>query len=283
MPDLQIRAMTPADTEPVLALYRTGHWVERRPFLERVLAMPVCQPIVGTLDGAVVGTGLATVNGSVGWVGSIFVHPDYRHRTFGRALTDAVCERLEAAGCRTLALIASEYGRPLYLKMGFRIDAVHQVFEAAPSATSLALLPGKTLRRMRPDDIDRVGALDRRATGEDRRGLLGGLVDEGWLLEAGDSPGGELLGFLISIMPESGTIVAPDPEDAACLLDLLRNRAAGRTKVARAVVVGTHTAGMQLLAERGWAQTFSTPRMLRGPGIDWDPTLIWSVLGFAFG
>jgi hypothetical protein len=133
---------------------------------------------------------------------------------------------------------------------------------------------------MRPDDLDRVGALDRRASGEDRRGLLGGLVDEGWLLE---TSGGELRGFLISIMPGAGTIVAPDPGDAACLLELLRHRTAGRSRVARAAVVGTHTAGLRLLEEWGWAQLFETPRMLRGPRIDWDPTLIWSVLSFAFG
>ena len=127
----------------------------------------------------------------------------------------------------------------------------------------------------------------KRATGEDRRVLLTGLLDDAWLLEAEapepgeDAP--ELLGFLISILPESATLVAPDPDDAICLLELLRYRASGRARVARAIVVDSHRAGMAALAANGWSQLFETPRMLRGPAVDWDPTMIWSLLSFGLG
>ena len=183
MTDFQIRAMTAADVEGIAALYQAGGWDARRSFLVRFLANEACQALVGVKDGAVAATGMATVNGSVGWVGSIFVDERLRRQGLGRAMTDAVCDRLDAAGCKTQVLIASEYGRPMYLTMGLEIDGWYQVLESLPLDDAPAPPRGKTLRPMRAADLDRVGRLDMRATGEDRRRLLAPLAETGWLLE----------------------------------------------------------------------------------------------------
>jgi GNAT superfamily N-acetyltransferase len=276
---LEIRDMTAGDIDAAVALYRSGGWDERRSFLETVLANPACHSLIGVSDGALVATGLATVNGPVGWVGSIFVDPARRSQGLGRAITEAVCTRLDAAGCTTQALIASQYGQPLYEKMGFRIDAWYQILETIPLDAAPTPPPGTSLRRMLRTDIDRVGRLDFRATGEDRRVLLAPLVAGGWLLEAGD----ELLGFLIQILPASAALVAPDPQHAACLLDLLRHLGTNRAKALRAAVVRGNEPTQRQLEKLGWSAAFATPRMLRGKPIPWEPALIWSLLGFAFG
>ena len=279
MTAFEIRDMTAADIDDAVRLYRSGGWDHERLFLERVLANPACRPLVGVCDGAVTATGLAAINGPVGWVGSIFVDPSQRRRGLGRAMTDAVCARIDAAGCSTQALIASEYGRPIYERMGFRIDAWYQILEALPLPAAPTPPRGTTLRQMRPDDIDRVGELDRRATGEDRRGLLAPLSADGWLLEVDD----ELLGFMIAIEPKCAAVVAPDPQDAACLLDLMRHLGRGGVKTVRAALATEDEDGQLFLEQRGWARTFEAPRMLRGPSIEREPALVWSLLGFAFG
>ena len=279
MTDLEIRDMTAADIDAVATLYRSGGWDHERPFIERLLANPICQSLVGVRDEAVVATGIATINGPVGWAGSIFVDPSHRRRGLGSAITDAVCARIEAAGCVTQALIASEYGRPVYERMGFRIDAWYQILEAPPLDAAPMPPRGTTLRQMRSDDLERVGELDRRATGEDRRGLLGPLSADGWLLETGH----RLLGYLIPIEPKCAAVVAPDPLDAACLLDLLRHLGRGRRNTLRAAVLRNDEDRQLFLERRGWGRTFEAPRMRRGQSVDWEPRLIWSLLGFAFG
>ena len=279
MIDFEIRDMTAADIGPVGAIYKAGGRGDRREFFEWVLANPATQPLVGIRNGSLVGTGMATINGRVGWVGSIFVDPTMRGQGYGRAITDAVCARLDAAGCETEALIASEYGKPLYVSMGFRVDEFYQILEAEPVATVPIPPPGTTLRLMRRGDVGRVCELDFRATGEDRRGLLCSLDGHAWVLEAD----GELLGFVGSILPDSGAVVAPKVDNGACLLEQLRYAGRGRTKTVRAAVPGTNLASIDRLQRLGWSPTFQTPRMLRGPDIPWEPALIWSILGFAFG
>jgi hypothetical protein len=222
---------------------------------------------------------MGTLNGPVGWIGSIFVDPTLRRHGYGRAMTDAVCDRLEAAGCKTQALIASELGRPIYETMGFRIDGWYQILEALPLDAAPVPPAGASIRRMQPEDIDRVGELDRRATGEDRRGLLGALTDGAWLLESAE----ELLGFMVQILPGSAAIIAPDPQDGACLLDLLRHLGRGRTKTVHAALANENEGGRLMLEGCGWNSTFEAPRMLRGRSIEWEPASIWSILGFAFG
>jgi hypothetical protein len=56
-----------------------------------------------------------------------------------------------------------------------------------------------------------------------------------------------------------------------------------RARTVRAATPKGNEDGQLTLEGRGWSPTFATPRMLRGKPIDWDPTLIWSILSFAFG
>jgi GNAT superfamily N-acetyltransferase len=271
--------MTADDVAPAAAMYLAQGWGERQEYLSWAAANPAIRSLVGLLEGRIVATAMATINGDVGWVGSIFVDDSLRGRGYGRAMTDAACDLIDAAGCRTQALIASPFGKPLYDKMGFRVDEDYCVLEAPALREAPAPPEGRVLRPMRPDDLPAVFALDRRATGEDRSLLLESLTSAGWVLERD----GELSGSLLSILPDFAAIAAPDPNDGLCLLDQLRHLAAGRAEVACAAVPASSVAAWRGLEALGWKPLFRTPRMLRGPAVDWEPQMIWSILSFGFG
>lgn len=286
MSDLQIREMSRDDIPAATAVMATGEWPQRRSFLEWALANPTIEPLAGLVDGRLVATGIGTRNGQVGWVGMIFVDPAMRRRGYGRAITEEVCRRLTATGCRTLTLIASNLGRPVYSQMDFRIEAWYQIWEAPTTPDEPKAVEGTRLRPVTAADVDRIALLDRRATGEDRRGLFATLTDRSWLLETDD--GSEILGFLAQERADSGTIAALAPDHAARLLDLLRKSGHGQVERVRAAVVRPADGEVKesvrkLLADQGWTPAFETPRMLRGPSYDWDPSLIWGILGFSFG
>ena len=120
----RIRPMTPADVEPVVAAFIRADWGDRRSYLDFATRHPETHPFVAEADGEIVGTGVLSVNGSVGWIGTIWVEPAWRRRGVGMALTQATIDTAESAGCRTLLLVATDAGRPLYEKIGFEVQTV---------------------------------------------------------------------------------------------------------------------------------------------------------------
>jgi hypothetical protein len=67
--------MTPTDVDEVVAAFLGDGWGDRRTNLEFAVAHPQTSPFVADADGTLVGTGLVTVNGASGWIGTVWVAP----------------------------------------------------------------------------------------------------------------------------------------------------------------------------------------------------------------
>ena len=163
----RIRPMLAADVAQATQVILDGGWSDRSVFFEWAITHPTCFPLVAEADGRVVGTGVATVNGRVGWVGAIFVAEDRRRSGLGTALSRAVVEELERQGCVTQVLIATDEGRPIYERLGFAVHARY-VLETAPDAPPApddGSGPAVRRRRLRRDRRPRPAG--------DRRGPIG--------------------------------------------------------------------------------------------------------------
>ncbi len=58
--------------------------------------------------------------GLVGYILSIYTHPDWRRQGVARLVMDAILEDQRRRGIQLAALHASDMGRPLYEKLGFQ-------------------------------------------------------------------------------------------------------------------------------------------------------------------
>lgn len=283
----RIRDMAAADVPPAVEMIARANWGARQAWFEFATSHPACSPIVAELEGELVGTGVGTENGPVGWVGTIFVRPDLRGGGLGRALTQAVIDRLEEAGCRTLVLVATDEGRRLYERMSFEVQTRYRILEAgglrpAPPAADVAPdCPGVAVRAFGPRDLDEIAALDRLATGEDRRHALARFAtsDTAKVVQAAD---GSLAGFVVRAPWGGGATAAPDSATALAILDA-RRRAAGPEGRVRVGVVDENAAGLEALLGAGLAESWSAPRMIRGAPLDWRPTWIWGQFNHAMG
>src|SRR5262245_9628803 len=163
-----IRPMTPADVDPIAAAILREHWGDRRVNLAFVARHPQAQPFVVDADGDVVGIGVLCINGPVGWIGTVWVEPAWRRQGIGRAVTQATLDAADEAGCRTLVLVATSEGRPLYERLGFEVQTFYRILEA-PGIDGAA---DARVRPFEPADLVAIETLDRAATGEDRAHLL---------------------------------------------------------------------------------------------------------------
>ncbi|HET9521510.1 MAG TPA: GNAT family N-acetyltransferase [Candidatus Limnocylindrales bacterium] len=273
-----IRPMDDTDVGPAAAMILAGGWGDRTVFLEWAVGHASCRAFLAEIDGRIVGTGVATANGSVGWVGTIFVAPDERGRGIGAALTRAVVYDLERRDCRTLVLIATDEGRPVYERQGFTVQTRY-VRYAAPSGPPP--VADDLVRELRASDLPVIVELDRIATGEDRSAILRSFAE----LETGriaQRPDGRVGGFLVRSPWGGKALIAPDPDDALRLLDWRRSRAAPDRRIGIAVLEENQT-GRGRLAEAGWEEQPGGTRMIRGEPLAWRPEMIWGQFNGALG
>ena len=277
-----IRPMEADDVERAADVMIGGGWGDRSRFLRFTLDHPGCVPLVAEVEGAVVGTGVATANGPVGWVGMIFVDEALRGRGIGTALTEAVVTALKGAGCASFALIATPLGRPIYERLGFRAEMDYRVIAAAGLGLTRGPAPGAPrLRPFTTDDLPAVLALDRAATGEDRAHLLLGIVEPATTVVALD-PEGRVAGFEARAPWGGHPTIAPGLADGVRLLEDRRARTAAGVE-ARTALPEANRAGLTALADLGWRDERGLVRMVRGAPIRWQPNGVWGQFSYAIG
>ena len=290
--------MTDADIEPASTAILADDWGDRRAWFAFAVANPRCRVFVAEADdGGIVGTGVATVNGRVGWIGTIWVASAWRGHGLGRALTEAPIEAAEEAGCRTLVLVATEAGRPLYERLGFEVQTWYRTMEAPGRAGTEAAAtdgtaargaspsriahPGRRIRAWRPGDLDAMAALDAAVTGEDRRHALEWFASPASTrVVVGDDD--RAAGFVVRASWGGGATIAPRLEDALALLDARRDTYPADRRV-RAGIVLDNKAGAAALEADGWTEAWRAPRLVRGQPLVWEPSGIWGQFNHALG
>jgi GNAT superfamily N-acetyltransferase len=282
--------MTLDDIESAADVLVGGGWGDRRAFFRFAVGHPGMTPLVAEADDRIAGTGIATVNGSVGWVGMIFVDEGLRGRGIGTALTAAVVDRLEAAGCATLSLIATPLGRPIYERIGFTtlteyrlLIAPGGVAAAGPEVGTGSEEPGAVslLRPVEAADLPAILALDRAATGEERGHLLRAVIGSGGAVVA-VRPSGEIVGFDARAPWGTHPTIAPELVDGVRLLEARRARSATGSQV-RTALLAENRAGIATLQNLGWQPDLAVARMTRGASIRWEPRAIWGQFNYAVG
>jgi ribosomal protein S18 acetylase RimI-like enzyme len=170
----------------------------------------------GSLAGTVVLNRFADAAASIGMLG---VAPHWQRQGRGRALMERA---LELAGSVPIFLYATEQGRRLYAKLGFRVAGGS--FRLIGQRTGRPVLPDlgpRRLRRMRTEDLEGVAALDAIAFGAPRPAHLEallGLADEARVAEEGERLVGYGLAWSVGARRTVGPIVAPDAALAMALL-----------------------------------------------------------------
>jgi ribosomal protein S18 acetylase RimI-like enzyme len=241
--------------------------------------------LVGVAAGAVFGgtggtrsargTGGTPRTGGTGWVGGVAVVPAHRRVGLGGALTEAIVAFLEERGVATVLLHATALGRPVYERLGFVPETAYVTL----GGPTLARAPAGTMVRAgRAADLEAVLALDRRATGEDRRRLLTALWPTGGLVAAVD---GQALGYhLASPWRPGGATIAADSRTGLALLDTVRVAPGDEVAIS---VPAANAAAVGWLESAGFQERYRTIRMHRGPRIAWDPAALFAAHNLFWG
>jgi GNAT superfamily N-acetyltransferase len=241
--------------------------------------------LVGVAAGAVFGGTRGTggdgggggsgATGGTGWVGGVAVVPGHRRVGLGGALTEAIVEFLEGRAVATVLLHATALGRPVYERLGFVPETAYVTLSGPTLARAST---GATVRAGRAADLEAVLALDRTATGEDRRRLLTALWPTGGLVAAVD---GRAVGYhLASPWRPGGATIAADSGTGLALLDAVRVAPGDEVAVS---VPAAPAAAVGWLESAGFQERYRTIRMHRGPRVAWDPAALFAAHNLFWG
>jgi GNAT superfamily N-acetyltransferase len=234
--------------------------------------------------GGLAATVVATRYGTEATAVSMMLVAAHRERQGlgGRLLTHA----LDAGSTTGALLSATEYGRPLYQRLGFTATGrltVH-LGERAARHWPADAPPRTRTRPAEARDLPALLSLDTEAFGAPRTALVSRLPSFCERLRVADGPTGPV-GFGGAWRNTDhtvlGPVVAPDPDTALALLDDLAADVRGPLRLE---VGDLHRPALTDWAARnGLTERFSTTAMVRGPLPPGRPELLFAPVMLALG
>ncbi len=211
--------------------------------------------------------------GAVGFVGCMAVEPSLQGAGIGRRLLERAHERGRASGVVTFLLEATPSGKLLYDRCGYVVERESSVLgRVARSDAPLA----EDARGVPADLRERIGALDRWATGSDRRSMLDGLLSEA-PVEVVEDGRGEVIAFGLRVGDRLGPLIARDVGAGRELVDRLE---AGCTV---AGVPLANEAAIAALEAHGFRETRRLSRMRLGPEVPTPVEALWAMASAGAG
>jgi GNAT superfamily N-acetyltransferase len=228
-------------------------------------------------DGALLAIAGAAAFGAFSWVGFVGTHPSAR----GRGLATQISQHLVAwsgeHGCRTVALDASDEGRPVYERLGFAVTGWTVDLAIHPQ---LLPLSGPRAARASAADLQAILALDPSIFGGDRSTLLRhfdrDLAPACFVTHAGD---GSLAGYVFARERLIGPGYARDAAQVGPLV-----RAALDIPGGRHLLVPAESRWLGALQDLGLAEARRLAHMRLGPQqLPGDRSSLFAQLSFATG
>ena len=172
---MHIRNLGMEDLGFALSIINDEGWGYTREELERMLRLDPSGSFLYEAE-APLGVAMAVTYGSTGVIGHLVVSKKGRGRKIGQSLLEHVLDYFEGAGTDSVLLYATDDGKRLYERYGFRrfstawcVNAVIPDYRGQESGLSVP---------MRHHDLEEIIEIDRRLFGDDRSKLLKTLFEE---------------------------------------------------------------------------------------------------------
>ena len=266
-PDIRIEPLTVEDLKEIPLLQPEG-WADILPSIRDYCVLDFCFPLKATLGNTLVGIGTAIFHRSTAWLGHIIVHKDYRNFGIGSTITKSLIELVQKTPCKSIFLIATALGEPVYKKLGFDIQTHYAFFENG-------FIPDEEFYQIKPFEQKYVGpllALDHSISGENRIELFQNHFTHARLYIENNN----LDGFYLPTLGE-GLIIA---RTADAGLALMKNRYPDHKKICLPI---DNRDGIDFLLKNGFKELRQASRMVLGDNFSWQASKVFSRIGGNLG
>ena len=260
---MEFLPLGPDDLSFIPSLQPEG-WQDILPAITFYTQSEFCFPVKAKLSGNTVGIGCGIQQDTIGWVAHIIVHPDHRKKGVGEAITRTVMDQLRARGCKTLNLIATQMGEPIYTKIGFHKDVDYLFFKGLEKSSSNE--PSNIqIRAYHAKLLSAITELDYEASGEHRMLLLQPHLASADLFIENDKLNGYYLPTLGDCL-----IIASTAQAGIALMALRLH------EKDHACFPADNTVAKKLLYDQGYQEYRIAKRMTFGEPLAWKPGMMFN-------
>ena len=276
---VQIRLLNESDIPAAMRLKEAAGWNQTENDWRLLLKLAPEGCFAATLAGEVVGTTTTTVyDNELAWIGMVLVHPDYRRLGIATKLLGTSLDYLHPK-VGTIKLDATAAGRPVYEKLGFRVESMVERWTRDVEGMPDSAFPVR-ISSLNAATMDELVVLDRRAFGADRSKIIESLLKlAAPVLDRAED--GSLIGYALSRNGSDaayiGPVVMTDPRRIGPLLDKIL----GPLKEERVYIdLNTRfTDGLSALRERGFAKQRELIRMSKGDESKCTSEFVFAIAG----
>jgi GNAT superfamily N-acetyltransferase len=266
----QLRPLNSRDLADAVELSATAGWNQTREdwSLLMELAPEGCFGIEA--DGRLVSTTTLVCYGQrLAWIGMVLTNAKYRGRGFARCLLAEALHRAASRGIKTVKLDATDQGRPIYEKLGFRPEQAIERWTRAGSSASPRI--SNTTTQYSRD-------LDYKAFGCDRSALLEILSLRNRTFH---SPNGFIFSRDGRTTAYLGPCVASDRITAQALITELIDKSP-QASWSWDLLPGNEDA-VSIASKLGFVRQRRLTRMARGQPLAVRDDLVYAIAGFELG
>lgn len=245
-------------------------WDDIRPHFSSYISSPFCEPVKILYEDMVAGVGTYIRHKTTAWLAHIIVHKDFRNKGYGLQLTNVLLKNLKKFRYRTIYLIATELGYPVYLKAGFEIETEYVHFNGVRLSKdiqpSLSIIPFDMKYK---DDILK---LDRIVSGEYRERILTENIETSHIFLKRNKVKGVYFPAL-----KDGLIIASSDEAGT---ELMKLRITERDTAGFPM---ENITALNFLSENGFTKIKNSKRMIFGKHRKWKPKNLYNRISGGLG
>jgi GNAT superfamily N-acetyltransferase len=244
-------------------------WPDIKPIHEYYRKSVHCYTFKALFENHFAGIGTLIIHNDVAWLAHIIVSPEFRNRGIGGAITNKLVTEATCRNLKTIYLIATDLGSPVYEKVGFVTETEYSFFKDLTIHQDESGL--KNIVPFESSFVSDVLKLDKLASGEDRSFVIKEhlstaslYIDEG------------LKGYYLPRFGE-GLIIATTPQAGLALMKQ-------RLKISsNACFPSVNSAANDFLTRLGYTEFRRAKRMRYGLSRNWQPSLMFNRIGGNLG
>jgi hypothetical protein len=257
-----------ADIEKI-PLIQPEDWPDIIPSLRFYCASDFCFPMKAVMGEEMVGIGTAIIYGETAWLAHIIVNRHYRNAGIGSTITKGLIDFISKTSCKTILLIATALGEPVYRKIGFEVQTAYVFFDEGSIPSSK---DSTACNIFEISFVTEMLKLDRIVSGENRMKLLLPHLNQAQVF----TDDGTVTGFYLPTLGE-GLIIA---NNSTAGFELMKVRACTQKKFCIPI---DNEPGIKFLQQYGCKEIRKASRMIYGRKTSFDGTKLYSRIGGNLG